>query len=548
MEAAPGVNTRGRPPPRLRRRPSGEPPALPREHRWTRWVWALAGVLVLGVALGLLISVTDVVETADQAVLSWFAQARTPALTGPAKVADQLTSFAVVMGLRIATVVILVVYRRWRHLVVFLAALVVTDWVVTRLFVPLPYPDVPVLVDQDAYQFPSRTVSTLAITGFAITFVLVPRGRGRQRLRAGIFAALVGVVAAELYLAGDYLSAAAYTLLLVPCVADVTFRWLVPDEGFPITYGRKGSAAHLHLGGERRAAIVQAMADQLGLAVTEVKEFGLEGSGGSSPLRMTLSDGCRLFGKIYSTSHERADRWYRFGRTILYGQLEDETPVGSVRRLATYEDYALRLLADHGMRVARTHGVVELTPNQEYMLVTEFFEHARNLGDAQVDEPVIDEGLAMIRALWDIGVAHRDIKPANLLVRDGHLQLVDVSGLEVRPSPWRQAVDLSNMLLVLALRTDPERVYARATRVFSPDELAEALACAVGLTIPTELQAKMKADGRPLLDRFRQLAPAHPPVSIQRWSARRLTLTGAALLGTVLLVGLFLDSLRAGLT
>jgi hypothetical protein len=79
-------------------------------------------VLVLGVALGLLISVTDVVETADQAVLSWFAQARTPALTGPAKVADQLTSFAVVMGLRIATVVILVGYRRWRHLVVFLAA------------------------------------------------------------------------------------------------------------------------------------------------------------------------------------------------------------------------------------------------------------------------------------------------------------------------------------------------------------------------------------------------------------------------------------------
>jgi hypothetical protein len=62
---------------------------------------------------------------------------------------------------------------------------------------------------------------------------------------------------------------------------------------------------------------------------------------------MTLEDGSRVFGKIYSTSHERADRWYRFGRTILYGQLEDETAIGSVRRLAAYEDYALRLLADH---------------------------------------------------------------------------------------------------------------------------------------------------------------------------------------------------------
>jgi hypothetical protein len=252
--------------------------------------------------------------------------------------------------------------------------------------------------------------------------------------------------------------------------------------------------------------------------VTEVKEFGLEGSGGSSPLRMTLEDGSRVFGKIYSTSHERADRWYRFGRTILYGQLEDETAIGSVRRLAAYEDYALRLLADHGVRVARTYGLVELTPNQEYMLVTEFFENARNLGDSEIDDTVIDEGLGMVRTFWDIGVAHRDIKPANLLVRGGHLQLVDVSALEVRPSPWRQAVDLSNMLLVLALRTDPERVYARATKVFTPDEIAEAGASAVGLTIPTELQAKLKADGRPLLKRFRELAPAHEPVSIQRWS------------------------------
>ena len=200
------------------------------------------------------------------------------------------------------------------------------------------------------------------------------------------------VVLAELYLAADYLSAMVYAAILAPCVADVAFRWLVPEEGFPITYQTRGSAAHLDLGGERGRAIVRAMADQLGLSVTEVKEFGLEGSGGSSPLRMTLEDGSRVFGKIYSTSHERADRWYRFGRTILYGQLEDETAIGSVRRLAAYEDYALRLLADHRVRVARTYGLVELTPNQEYMLVTEFFENARNLGDSEIDDTVIDEG------------------------------------------------------------------------------------------------------------------------------------------------------------
>ena len=104
------------------------------------------------------------------------------------------------------------------------------------------------------------------------------------------------------------------------------------------------------------------------------------------------------------------------------------------------------------------------------------------------------------------------------------------------------------MLLVLALRTDPERVYARAVKVFTPEEIAEACASAVGLTIPAELQAKLKADGRPLLERFRQLAPPRERISIQRWSAQRLLLTAGAVFGTLTLVGLFFDSVRAGLT
>ena len=46
----------------------------------------------------------------------------------------------------------------------------------------------------------------------------------------------------------------------------------------------------------------------------------------------------------------------------MYGKLEDEAPFGSVRRLIGYEDYALRLLDDDGFRIAKTYGVVELTP------------------------------------------------------------------------------------------------------------------------------------------------------------------------------------------
>ena len=71
------------------------------------------------------------------------------------------------------------------------------------------------------------------------------------------------------------------------------------------------------------------------------------------------------------------------------------------------------------------------------------------------------------------------------------MRLIDVFFTEVRPSPWRQAVDLANMMLVLALRSDPETVYERATRLFTPDEIAEAFAATRGLTLSAFIQASL---------------------------------------------------------
>ena len=188
----------------------------------------------------------------------------------------------------------------------------------------------------------------------------------------------------------------------------------------------------------------------------------------------------------------RSDRWYKLGRTLLYGRLEDEQPFHSVRRLVQYEDYVLHLFAEAGLPVPAPLGIVEITPEREYLLVTEFIAGAREMGDADVDDSVIDQGLSLVRRMWDIGMAHRDIKPANLLVRDGTLFLIDSAFAEVRPSPWRQAVDLANMMLVLGLRTDAERVYRRARLQFSDEEIAEAFAATRGLTMPSQLRRMLR--------------------------------------------------------
>jgi tRNA A-37 threonylcarbamoyl transferase component Bud32 len=362
-----------------------------------------------------------------------------------------------------------------------------------------------------------------------VLYTLVPEGRWRNLgkwVAAGLVA-LVGV--ARVALGADAPSDVLLGVGIGVSIPLLLFRRFTPSEVFPVAY-RRGRSAHLDVGGERGTAIRRGLQDQLGLVVEEIKPFGLAGSAGSTPLRITVKGDppTHLFGKLYAIGHLRADRWYKLGRELLYGRLEDEKPFNTVRRLVQQEDYALALMQRAGLPSPTPYGFVELTPDREYLLVTEFFDGATELGEAHVDEQVIDDGLGIVRKLWHAGLAHRDIKPANLLVRDGRLLLIDVAFVEARPSPWRQAVDLANMMLCLALRSDPALVYRRALRQFSVDEISEGFAAARGLALPSQLRRMLRAQGRDLHAEFVKLLPTPPqPIRIQRWSLRRLGLWAA---------------------
>ena len=337
-----------------------------------------------------------------------------------------------------------------------------------------------------------------------------------------------------------------FGILIGVSIPVALFRAWAPNDVYPVQYGRHGKSAHLDVSGRRGEAIKLAMQEQLGYDVLSMKPVGLEGSGGSTPLKMRVVDeeGVErsIFAKLYAKNHVRADRWYKLGRTMLYGRLEDETPFSTVRRFVEYEDYTLRLLGEKGFSTPAPLDIVEITPEREYLIAMEFFEDAVEISEAEVDDQIIDDGLQLIRKMWDIGLSHRDIKPANLMVQNGRLRLIDVFFVQVRPSPWRQAVDLGNMMLVLALRSDPEHVYEKALAYFTPEELAEAFAATRGVASPSQLRASMKADGRGLLEKFRELAPARKPIGIQRWSVRRVLLIVATLLVLFLTV---LDGVRA---
>ncbi len=536
-----------------RRRPSGEPPPLPRHLNASgRWWLGLSGAVLVSWAVVVATGSLALVDLADTRVLQAIATIRSPGLTRVAEVGGMLGSGRAINVLWLVNLVVLAVFRRWRHLFVWLGVgLLVVNTATTvagLLQRPRPY-EVEVLGPWSGFSMPSVPMTVLAAFLVGSLYSLVPAGPRRDAGKWVVWVLLLLTAASRLYLAQDHPTDVLAGVVLGVAAPVAAFRLLTPNEVYPVVY-RRGSPAHLDVSGARGEAIVRALQDQLGLVATSVTPFGLAGSGGSTPLRITVKatdaaeqDESCVFGKLYAATHLRSDRWFKLGRTLLYGRLEDEKPYHSVRRLVQYEDYVLHLLSDAGLPVPHPMGIVEITPEREYLLVTEFLQGAREIGDPDVvvDEAVIDQGLAVVRRLWEIGMAHRDIKPANVLVRDGTLFLIDSAFAEVRPSPWRQAVDLANMLLVLALRTDAARVLDRARLQFSDEELAEAFAATRGLTMPSQLRRMLRAQGRDLHADFLRLLPYRlPPVRIQRWSWRRagLTLVTALAVVLALLVGI----------
>ncbi len=530
-----------------RRRPTGEAPPLPYHLQTSGVRWLIVGGVLMALTIvvfaggmrGLAVNVTVV----DDAVVRWLTGLQAPGLVGAWRALAVISSWWVINGLLAGLLVALLVLRRFRHLIVVLVlaqllTLVVQAWLPPIAQRPRPF-GVVIGASWGGWGMPSLQVTLFAALLVGILYSMVPEGRWRNTgkwVAAGLVTlTALGRVALGADAPTDVLVAAAIGVTL-PLVA---FRLFAPNEVFPVAY-RRGRAAHLDVGGPRGAAIRQGLEDQLGLVVTEVKPFGLAGSAGSTPLRITVKGDppSYLFGKLYAKSHLRADRWYKLGRELLYGRLEDEKPFNTVRRLVQQEDYALRVCRDAGLPSPAPYGFVELTPEREYLLVTEFFDGAVELGEAEVDEQIIDDGLGMVRRLWDAGLAHRDIKPANLLVRDGRMQLIDVAFIEARPTPWRQAVDLANMMLCLALRSSPEQVYQRAQLQFNTEEITEGFAAARGLALPSQLRRMLRERGRDLHAEFVRLLPHPPrPIRIQRWSLRRI-----GLLALVALLGLLVGS------
>ena len=312
----------------------------------------------------------------------------------------------------------MVVTLRVRHLLGYLAVvlIVVLASGTLALFQGRMRPaGLEIIGSWSGYAHPSTPVAVLAAVAVGALYTTLPCGRWRDWGAWVIGAAVAGPCAARLVLGVDHVTDVLAALGIGCAIPIIAFRLFAPDEVFPIHY-RRTPRAHLDVGGERGAAIVRALDQQLAIQAISVEPHGLGGSAGSTPLRIHVRDESgresSLFAKLYAVNHLRSDRSYKMSRMILYGRLEDEKPFSTVRRLIEYEDHMLRLLQDAGLPTWAALRPRGITPEREYVIADGV--HRRRARDGHRTDGERETTARHRPRPWQAGVAHRDIKPSNI--------------------------------------------------------------------------------------------------------------------------------------
>ena len=264
-----------------RRRPSGEPPPLPRELNraaigwliafvfWAAiWVWVFlsdrAGIWITELDLRLMAPVVDNRVAWLDSVMSTINEFGTHWLVA-------LIGWVTLLGALLA--------RRIRHAVLLITTLALTAAAVTIVAAEIGRPrplGMTRLGDWEGFAQPSRPVALLAAVMVACTLTLVPAtGSTYAHWTTGIVLVIFGF--AQVYTAVDHPTDVAAGASVGVALALVFYRTIAPEAVFPITYG-SGKTAHLDVTGTRGEAIRRGLRRQLAIEAIEIEPVGLEGS------------------------------------------------------------------------------------------------------------------------------------------------------------------------------------------------------------------------------------------------------------------------------
>src|SRR5215467_7355573 len=194
---------------RRQRRPTGAPPPLPHPVTITTTAWLVLAALVLAVAF-VAAQHTPWLRMDDRAstwVLRQLAGMRTPWLTDVANGINVAGSGWAATVLGLSAVILTMIFRRWRHLLVFMGSLLFLEfagtWIYFQLSRPRPY-GVTIIGSWAGYAGVSPPLAVLTIFLTGIVYCLAVPGRIRSWTKAAVAAVITVFGIARLYLGVDH--------------------------------------------------------------------------------------------------------------------------------------------------------------------------------------------------------------------------------------------------------------------------------------------------------------------------------------------------------
>jgi hypothetical protein len=226
----------------IRRRPSGARPPLPKNLRGAARFWlVMISLLVVAPFLGLGAAAGSgsYVGQINDAARKLFEPAYAAGLTGVIGAVSLLGSVWTLGIVRLVTCAVLVIFRRWQHLLAFAGSVLVVGWVV-HATTPAGTPGTPLPTGVGVVAGalgPSAAVAGLAVTVVGIAYALVPPGRARRLALAGGGVLLAALGVAQMS-GGHDLSGIVTGVIVGVAIPLVLFRLLAPERSFPVSYRR----------------------------------------------------------------------------------------------------------------------------------------------------------------------------------------------------------------------------------------------------------------------------------------------------------------------
>jgi membrane-associated phospholipid phosphatase len=155
-------------------------------------------------------------------------------LPRPGKRAGWITVLAV------PVVVLTMIFRRWRHLLVFIGSVLFLDFTGTMIYNglsrPRPY-GVPIITSWAGYAGASPPVAVLTTFLMGIVYCLAVPGRARSYTKAAIATVVAVFSFARLYPGGHHPGDVLLGATFAAAIAVTAFRFFTPSEVFPSCTG-----------------------------------------------------------------------------------------------------------------------------------------------------------------------------------------------------------------------------------------------------------------------------------------------------------------------